>query len=93
MATPTIQLVRAALDIWVRYGPAIREIGGSLAEIHGFIKKHWDIEGLTDAERSQVLTILDADPATIGLSPEQQKVKAPKNVSATRGKKSSTQGQ
>lgn len=94
MPTPKIQLLRIAISVisTQRLAPPLAEIGVDLTPLYDFVKANWDIEGLTDQERSTVLTIAQTDPSTIGLRADQIPTAPPKKAPRS-SKRSSTQGQ
>lgn len=50
-----------------KYGPVIAAAGGRVGDLLEFVRTHRDAEGLTDAQRAEIETILGTDPTQIRL--------------------------
>lgn len=73
--------LQKALEFLRKYGPIVRELGPYLIEIPGYLsiarqayalakelaERLRSAEGLTDADRAEIVAILAQDPRTIGL--------------------------
>lgn len=67
MSDVSLEEIRSAIAIIRALLPILRDAGDAAAGLVAIIRAHKDHPGLSDAEKTEVMGILEQDPAAIGV--------------------------